>query len=223
VLLETKETQGVSAVVEQTENSNVKCRIIDYAVELFKQSGFSKVTVEDITSGLGMSKKTFYKCFESKEDLLFQMVKRITGEIGLRLETIQQSDQPFVQKLHALITLVHSQFRKFSTPLLRDIQIYAPGTWDYIQEFRRNKILTIWSGLIEQGKREGFIRADINSRLLLLSIIGLIEAVVNPTTLSNESFSTDEAMRGIMGMIFRGILTDAAVRQLDSLQLPQLS
>jgi AcrR family transcriptional regulator len=223
VLLETKETSGVSSVVEQSENTNVKCRILDHAVSLFKESGFSKVTVEDITSGLGMSKKTFYKCFESKEDLLFQLVKRITGEIALRLEGIQQSEQPFVQKLHALITLVHSQFRKFSTPLLRDIQIYAPGTWDYIQEFRRNKILTVWSGLIEQGKREGYIRGDINSRLLLLSIIGLIEAVVNPTTLSNESFSTDEAIKGIMGMIFLGILTDGAKQQLDSLQLTQHS
>ena len=169
-----------------------------------------------------MSKKTFYKCFESKEDLLFQLVKRITGEIASRLEGIQHSDQPFVHKLHALITLVHSQFRKFSTPLLRDIQIYAPGTWDYIQEFRRNKILTVWSGLIEQGKREGYIRGNINSRLLLLSLIGLVEAVVNPTTLSNESFSTDEAIQGIMGMIFLGILTDDAKQQLDSLQLSQL-
>lgn len=210
-------------MVDQTDNANVKSRILDYAVSLFKDSGFARVTVEDITSGLGMSKKTFYKCFESKEDLIFQIVKQITGEIALRLAEIQQSEQPFVQKLHALITLVHSRFRKFSTPLLRDIQIHAPGTWEYIQEFRRNKILTVWSGLIEQGKREGYIRGDINSRLLLLSIIGLIEAVVNPTTLSNESFSTDEAMRGIMGMIFRGILTDAAVQQLDSLQLSQLS
>jgi TetR/AcrR family transcriptional regulator, cholesterol catabolism regulator len=221
--LETKETLGVSVVAEQTENSNVKGRILDHAVFLFKESGFSKVTVEDITSGLGMSKKTFYKCFESKEDLLFQLVRRITGEIASRLEGIQGSDQPFVQKLHALITLVHSQFRKFSTPLLRDIQIYAPGTWDYIQEFRRNKILTVWSGLIEQGKHEGYIRGDINSRLLLLSLIGLVEAVVNPTTLSNESFSTDEAIQGIMGMIFLGILTDDAKQQLDSLQLTQHS
>ena len=50
MLLETKETLGVSSVVEQPENTSVKGRILDYAVSLFKESGFSKVTVEDITS-----------------------------------------------------------------------------------------------------------------------------------------------------------------------------
>jgi AcrR family transcriptional regulator len=221
--LETKETSGVSTVVDQADNSNVKSRIFEYAMPLFKQGGFARVTVEDITSGLGMSKKTFYKFFESKEDLVHQVVLRITGEVSTNIEVIIHADQPFVTRLHSLVTMVHSRFSCLSTTFLRDIQIHSPASWTYIQEFRRTKILAVWGGLIEQGKREGFIRADINSRLLLLSMIGIVESVVNPQTLAEESFSTEVAIRGIINMLFRGILTDAAVQQLDSLQLPQLS
>ena len=189
---------------------------------LFSQSGFARVSVEEITSALGMSKKTFYKYFESKEDLVHQIVLRITGEIGLQIESIVTTDNPFVLKLNGLISVLHTQFSKFSTPMLRDVQIHAPATWAYIQEFRRTRIIAVWGRLIEQGQREGFIRPTIDPRLLLLSIIGVVESVVNPQTLANESFSTEQAMKGIIDMLFRGIFTDAAVREIESLHVTQL-
>ena len=189
---------------------------------LFSQSGFARVSVEEITSALGMSKKTFYKYFESKEDLVHQIVLRITGEIGLQIESIVTTDNPFVLKLNGLISVLHTRFSKFSTPMLRDVQIHAPATWAYIQEFRRTRIIAVWGRLIEQGQREGFIRPTIDPRLLLLSIIGVVESVVNPQTLANESFSTEHAMKGIIDMLFRGIFTDAAVREIESLHVTQL-
>lgn len=189
---------------------------------LFSQSGFARVSVEEITSALGMSKKTFYKYFESKEDLVHQIVLRITGEIGLQIESIVTTDNPFVLKLNGLISVLHTRFSKFSTPMLRDVQIHAPATWAYIQEFRRTRIIAVWGRLIEQGQREGFIRPTIDPRLLLLSIIGVVESVVNPQTLANESFSTEQAMKGIIDMLFRGIFTDAAVREIESLHVTQL-
>lgn len=190
---------------------------------LFTQSGFARVSVEEITSALGMSKKTFYKNFESKEDLVHQSVLRITGDIGRQIDAVVAADHPFVVKLNGLVSVLHTRFSKFSTPMLRDVQIHAPATWAYIQEFRRTKIIAVWGRLIEQGQREGFIRAAIDPRLLLLSMIGVVESVVNPQTLANESFSTEQAMKGIIDMLFRGILTDAAVREIESLHVTLLS
>jgi AcrR family transcriptional regulator len=196
---------------------------MEYAMPLFTQSGFARVSVEEITSALGMSKKTFYKNFESKEDLVHQSVLRITGDIGRQIDAVVAADHPFVVKLNGLVSVLHTRFSKFSTPMLRDVQIHAPATWAYIQEFRRTKIIAVWGRLIEQGQREGFIRAAIDPRLLLLSMIGVVESVVNPQTLANESFSTEQAMKGIIDMLFRGILTDAAVREIESLHVTLLS
>jgi AcrR family transcriptional regulator len=205
------------------EGSSAKNRIMDCAIPLFFHSGFARVPVEEITSSLGMSKKTFYKCFESKEDLVHQMVLRITGEISLQIDAIVTTDHPFVLKLNGLISVLHTRFSKFSTPMLRDVQLHAPNTWTYIQEFRRTKIIAVWGRLIEQGQHEGFIRPTINARLLLLSIIGVVESVVNPQTLANESFSTEQAMKGVIDMLFRGILTEAALREIESLHVTQHS
>jgi len=206
---------------EQEAAADLKTRIIDHAFSLIRTSGFSHVSVEEISSGLGISKKTFYKYFDSKEDLLHQIVNRLVGETELLLHSIVDRDEPFVAKLHALTTAISQQFRKFGTFLIRDVQVHSPQSWKYVEEFRRKKILTVWGGIIEQGKREGYIRTEINSRLLLLSLLGVIESVVNPSTLSNESFSADEALQGIIIMLFRGVLTEDAVSQLEYLNLTQ--
>lgn len=205
------------------EETSVKNRIMDHAMVQFHQSGFAHVSVEEITSALGMSKKTFYKYFDSKEDLVRQIVLRITGDITVQIESIITADRPFVLKLNGLISVLHARFTKFSTPLLRDLQIHAPAIWSYIQEFRRTKIIAVWGQLIAQGQQEGFIRPEINPRLLLLSIIGVVESVVNPHTLAEESFSTEQAMRGIIDMLFRGILTQDAVRDIEVLHVTQHS
>ena len=207
----------------QPDPADAKSRILDHAFELFRRSGFTHVPVEEITSGVGMSKKTFYKHFESKHDLIRQIVERIVGELHVRIRAIVDSDQPFLLKLHLLTSLIATRFKTLSAPLLRDIQIHSPESWTYIQDFRREKILTLWGALIEQGKREGLIRPEINSRLFVLSLLGMVEHVVDPAVLANESFSMEEAMQGIMQILSRGILTEQAVNQLEFLHVTSQS
>jgi AcrR family transcriptional regulator len=170
-----------------------------------------------------MSKKTFYKQFGSKHDLIHQIVHRIVGEIHVRIQGIVESDQPFLLKLQRLTTVITERFKTLSAPLLRDIQIHSPESWEYIQDFRRKKILNIWGALVDQGKREGLIRPEINSRLFVLSLLGMVEHVVDPTVLANESFSTEEAVQGIVQILSRGILTEQAVNQLETLHMTPLS
>jgi len=205
----------------ESVTADAKGRIIGHAISLFRTSGFARVSVEEITSGLGMSKKTFYKHFASKEDLVRQIVERLVGETSTHLHAIVNADQPFVTKLQRMIIFINAQFRRITAPLLRDLQVHAPASWHYIQEFRRKNIIAVWGGMVEQGKREGYIRPEINSRLFVLSLLGIIESVIDPDTLANESFSTDEALSGIIEILLRGILTDNVALKISTLHLTE--
>ncbi|HEX4219245.1 MAG TPA: TetR family transcriptional regulator [Acidimicrobiales bacterium] len=61
--------------------------IEDIALELFAQRGYADVSVEDIARAAGISARTFYRYFATREDLLALYPKRLTSFVrGALLE-----------------------------------------------------------------------------------------------------------------------------------------
>lgn len=54
-------------------------RAIDAAVELFHREGFGAVGIDRLTTSIGMSKRTLYKYFDSKDDLLLAVLDSCEG------------------------------------------------------------------------------------------------------------------------------------------------
>jgi TetR/AcrR family transcriptional regulator, cholesterol catabolism regulator len=188
-------------------------RIIEYARTRFLEVGFARVSVDEITSSLGMSKKTFYKYFDAKEDLVKLLVDRMLGEVGGRIESLLAVEAPFPVKLNGLLRVVGIVLKSISKHMIRDLQVHVPEAWEHIQSFRRDKIYTLWASLVEEGKRTGYVRPNLNQRIFILALTSVVEGIVNPTVLVNESFSADEALENIVAILMQGILTEEAARE----------
>jgi TetR/AcrR family transcriptional regulator, cholesterol catabolism regulator len=200
-------------MVTHDVNDPAKERIIELARARFLSDGFARVSVDEIVSSLGMSKKTFYKYFDAKEYLVNVLVDRTLGEVSLKIDGIISSHATFPAKLNGLIQTVGIVFRTISKQMIRDLQIYLPDTWGRIQAFRRDRIYSLWAALIEEGKRTGYIRPELNQRIFILALYSVVEGIVNPTVLVNESFSADEALENIVTILLKGILTEDTARE----------
>jgi AcrR family transcriptional regulator len=89
-------------------------RIVDIAIELFYRHGFNAVGVDRILDEAGVTKTTFYKHFESKEDLMEQAVRkrdRWEGEAWARACREIGGDDPRAQLL-ALFDVLHKWFNE---------------------------------------------------------------------------------------------------------------
>jgi hypothetical protein len=139
------------------------------------------------------------------------------AEISSGMEAITRLDVPFPVKLEALIHLVGRVFRTISKNMIRDLQAHLPESWALIQTFRRDKIFALWTDLVEEGKHAGYVRQEINQRVFLFALTSTVEGIVNPTVLTNESFSADEALESIVTIFLKGILTLDAARELNDL------
>jgi len=211
-------------MVEHTiRSTSPKERIIAAARERFLREGFSKVSIDELAADLAISKKTFYKFFENKDDLLGQIVERILRDMNAGFTAIITSDASFVQKLDQTMAFVGRQVGRLARPFLQDLQRYAPHYWQRVQHFRRQRMAVNIGALFDQGITGGYIREDINPRVLLMAFVGTVESVINPAVLSQESFSSDQAMRSILRIFFHGLLTEDASRELISLQQNQTS
>ena len=54
---------------------NLRNKILNTAMTLFKQRGIKAVRMDDIATEMGISKRTLYEIYSNKEDLLYECVK----------------------------------------------------------------------------------------------------------------------------------------------------
>ena len=200
---------------------DAKSRILLAARERMLRVGYTRLSVDDLVSDLGMSKKTFYRIFRSKEDLLVQIIDRTFAEVRLGFNRIMRSDTDFVRKLTAIVSFIGDQVARIGRPLQEDMQKVLPHHWHRIEQFRREQFTRTFSTLMDQGIAEGYIRDDVNKRVFLLAYLGGIQSTIVPAVLVRESFSAQEALRCIVGIFFQGILTEDARQEFT--QMPAVN
>ena len=221
--METQKTKIVSMGPLTLKDRTQKQRILEAVRDRMLSEGFSRLSVDEIAAMFGMSKKTFYKFFPTKEDLINQVADRIMAEGRSRLARIINSDKDFISKIHELMSFLMFQSSRISKVMQHDVERFAPDLWRRIEEFRTGRITDVFSHLVEQGIKEGYVRSDVNKRIFLLVVLGSVRNVVNPAVLAQESFSAREAIDNILTLFFTGILTDQGRAGLESLRKNELS
>jgi len=188
-----------------------RARILSRAREMFLSQGFVRVTVEEISASLGISKATLYKYYSTKEDLLRAVIRSILAEVLSGVEAIVgNKERDFIQKLADLIAFMGGELPRLGTTLPQDLQKMAPAVWREIDEFRKEKIYKNLKVLLESGVSEGDIKKSIDLDLLLMMFVSLVQDLINPDVLVRRSWRATDVFEAIITVFFEGIMTDKA-------------
>jgi AcrR family transcriptional regulator len=192
----------------------LKNRIMISARDLFYIYGFSKVTVDEIANKLGMSKKTIYKFFPSKDELVQEVVRLSIHEmdtccVGL----MNQPNVNFADRLKQMMTMIGMQYAKMSRQLLEDLEKNAPAVWKEIADFRTEHIQKNFTNLLAQGVEHGVFRKDLDRDLILLIYSNVIRNIITPEILTQLPFTAAQVFDTIMVVLFEGIFTEEARKQ----------
>jgi AcrR family transcriptional regulator len=194
--------------------ADIRGNVIETSRELFFQYGFSKVTTDEIAAAAGISKKTLYQYFESKESLFWEVMSQAMQEVKDRVEEVMTDEGlDFATKLRRIIELRAEQLNRIKQPLVLDVQRSFPALWKRVEELRRTELEAHLDRLVDQGVREGVFRPDIDKRMLEMVYMSAITGIINPERLSRIPYTAEEATDAIMRIVFTGVLTDEARRE----------
>ena len=184
-------------------------RIIKAARGHFLAHGFRAVTMDDLAGELGMSKKTLYASFASKETLLRAVLVDKFDSVEADLEKITSAGSTEVlAALHQLLARIQSHAEEIQPPFVRDIRREAPEMFQLVQSRRRNVIQRHFGKLFEEGRRAGIIRKDIPTRLMIEILLGVTEAIMNPPKMAELDLTPKVGFTTIITVVLEGLLTD---------------
>lgn len=193
-----------------TENE-VRNRILTEARGLFFRYGFSRVTMDETAETLGMSKKTLYRHFPSKEELLEAVTNAHIEECDREIRTIcRRKDLSPLERLKLTMSYCFGLFSEMSEPLVHDLRRHAPEIWKRVDDLRQKTIATDFGALIKEGRQKGQFRKDVDERLFILIYSTVVRDILNPETLSSLPFKPSAVYDAICKTLFEGLLTDKA-------------
>jgi len=97
----------------------VRTALSEAAAELFSARGFEAVTVEEIAQAAGVSRRTFFRYFESKDDVVVARFEGDSERLLVELAARPLSETPLLAIRNALIPTIQSALR---TPaMVRDV------------------------------------------------------------------------------------------------------
>jgi AcrR family transcriptional regulator len=134
-------------------------RILQNALELFKNYGVDQVSMDQIAAKAGVSKVTIYKYFHSKEALQREVIKRYIDEIMAATEKALDSQMDIIEKLKIIM------LAEANAPQLADSQALGEILETDAQSLE-NQIRELMYKIYEQGKREGYIAKNLSFELL---------------------------------------------------------
>lgn len=196
---------------------NPKQRILELARELFLTHGYSKVSMNDISGKLGMSKKTLYNYFSSKEGLLQEISKDFLNNISEASDNILKDENiNFSEKITRIFTLVGTKLSAINPYFLEDISRNAPNIWNTIQQAKQEVGFRTFYALLDEGMKKGYIKKDVNKALAVLMYSSAIETIINPNftrqipseIMHELPYTSSAIFEGLMKIIFEGIVTE---------------
>ncbi len=189
-----------------------KEKILEFTEEKLFSHGFYKTTMAEISSELRMSKKTIYKYFPSKLDLVDAIANRFTERMKGKVVPLLESDKNAVEKIIGLISLLSKTAAKIGDKIFAELKIHFPTVWQRVDKFRTDMMYANLSKVIDQGKSEGLIE-DYPTPLIMNILVNAVRSTVNPEFILNNNFSMKVAAQTTFKIILNGILTEKGKEQ----------
>ncbi len=188
-------------------NKTEKERILVVADKLFRDNGLYKTSMDELATHLQISKKTIYKYFPSKDNLVKEITIFWMNSSTARVDKVVHSKTDIITKFVKLLEDYSCDLSRVSDKWIKDFQIHYPDIWKTVEEFRSEKIFYYARKLFKQGVKEKFV-LNVPTEIVIASHIASMRAIINPQFLMENKFSMSEALKYVFEMQLNGILTE---------------
>ncbi|WP_372775001.1 TetR/AcrR family transcriptional regulator [Mangrovibacterium sp.] len=197
--------------------------ILEKVAQLFFKYGIRSVTMDDIAHDAGISKKTLYQHFKDKETLISEFVDtfficnpnfNLTKGEGLNA----------IDKVMKIRKHMEDLFKLFQSNLEHDLRRFYPAIYQTMEDFKRVKIYEDDYSLIEQGKKEGLFRQEVDPHFIARLTVGRFLLLFNPDygLFTEQETHSIELFDKAVDYHFHGICTDKGIQyfkqQLNKIQ-----
>jgi AcrR family transcriptional regulator len=170
--------------------------------------GVRSISMDDISRHLSVSKKTLYQHFADKDELVTLVSQGHLTQSMKQYESLKENAKDPIEELALISVCMRKDMEEINPGLLFDIQKFHPVAWkvwlDYKNKFIHDSVVRN----LESGIQAGFIRPDVNPKIMAMIRIELVQMAFNTDIFPSNMFRLAEVQAQIFDHFVYGLVTD---------------
>lgn len=195
----------------------MKEKIIIKSTEMFLTLGFKSVTMDDIASEMGISKKTIYVYFPNKTKLVESVTMHMFNTIACGVEEVCTLKKNPIEEIYDIKNLIRDHLKGEKTSPQHQLQKYYPKIFESLKEKQFKIMNECVTGNLTRGLETGIYRSNLNidfiARIYFNNMVGLKDPKLFPL----KHFSMNELLENFLEYHIRGICTEKGNKILNKI------
>lgn len=191
-------------------------KIIEKATELFLVMGVKNITMDQIASEAGVSKRTIYELFKDKDDLVIQSLREMIIYNNKQMLGIIAQAQHVIEAIFMIIKRETMHRKGYTRIFIEDIRKYYSRVNESLYSCKESlKEFSASYTLLEKGIREDIFRKDIQIELVDNFLHELMNLMERSDRIKALNPMPEDILRSISLPYLRGICTAKGVKLMD--------
>ncbi|SOC79341.1 transcriptional regulator, TetR family [Salinimicrobium sediminis] len=185
--------------------------------ELFLQNGAKSLTMDDIAKELRVSKKTLYKVYESKENLLEEILEFNIEKVLFKMQHLDENVDNAVERMFKRDEDIEKASRTNDSIMLRQLVKYYPQIFKKHMLFFSEKFSELLIHNIERGRTQGLYREDFDAQLYSKLFFQMTMSYDNSPFLDTSQLCRSEYQQELLLFYMNAITTEEGKRYMKDL------
>jgi AcrR family transcriptional regulator len=202
-----------------TEN---KEKIQHKALELFRRYGIRSVTMDEIASQCGISKKTLYQHFEDKDSLVLSIVEALIEKSEGQCEADTHRCQNALHEIFLSMDMMRDLFEGVNPSMLYDLHKYHNRANARFQTHKQQFMAGLVKQNLERGIAEGLYRPEINVNIIVQLHLHTMALLFESDQFADSRISVYEWQTEMMLHYMYGLATPKGIKLIEKYKQQRL-
>lgn len=189
--------------------------ILEKVRDLYMRYGIKSITMDDVASNLGISKKTLYKYVCDKDDLVGKIVDLEIEMQNNDMNCAQMDEYSAIEQLLMVSKIINHKLKQINPATDYDLRKYYPAHYHRLVKARRERMYNKIIENIRKGKEEGLYRHELNEEIIAKLQLSRIENLADNDVFTIGEFTSNKFFLEIFIYHIRGIANETGVALLE--------
>ena len=185
----------------------IKENIMTCAFNLFKCRGIKSVSMDNIALELGASKKTIYKWFENKDEIVEAALETYLTDMNLHCSQFSNQSANAIEELFNVMGMIRQKMASIHPSIFSDLQKYHPKAYQLWVQHKNQVIYQNIVNNLKRGISEQLYRADLNIEIMARLRLLQTEHGFNPEFFTPGEYDLQQVQLAILEHYMLGITT----------------